>query len=296
MKLRYMAMAALTSVVWGLAFVATKLALQSFSASQLTALRFLIASLPVLIVPRPPIGWPMLVTVGLTLFTGQFLLLFFAFEQGLSPGLASVTQQMQVFFTVALAAVWLGDLPGVRQCIGMVVAFGGLLLIGLTVGDDLRPVALALALGGAFSWAVGNVLVKRLPGVPVFPLIVWASLVPPLPALALSAVKGEPPLWDAVAVASWPALCGAIYLGAAATMAYAIWGRLLQRFPAGAIAPFALLSPCVGVLTSAVVFGELFAPARFCGMALIFAGVVIVMLPVRGMAARPAAAGRQEIS
>ena len=45
MPIRDMVLAALTSVVWGLAFVATKLALDSFSAPQLTALRFMIAAL-----------------------------------------------------------------------------------------------------------------------------------------------------------------------------------------------------------------------------------------------------------
>jgi O-acetylserine/cysteine efflux transporter len=79
MPIRDMVLAALTSVVWSFAFVATKWGLDSFSAPQLTALRFLIACLPVLFVKRPPIGWASLVLIGLTLFTGQFLLLFFAF-------------------------------------------------------------------------------------------------------------------------------------------------------------------------------------------------------------------------
>ena len=57
-----------------------------------------------------------------------------------------------------------------------------------TIGGDLTAAALCLALAGAFSWAVGNVLVKRTADVPVFPLVVWASLVPPLPALLLSAI------------------------------------------------------------------------------------------------------------
>jgi hypothetical protein len=39
MPIRDMVLAALTSVVWGLAFVATKLALDSFSAARLTVLR-----------------------------------------------------------------------------------------------------------------------------------------------------------------------------------------------------------------------------------------------------------------
>ncbi len=205
MKLHHMLLAALTSIVWGLAFVATKLGLESFSAPQLTALRFLIAALPALVVPRPQIGWGALVAIGLTLFTGQFLLLFFAFEAGLPPGLASVTQQMQVFFTVLLAATFVGDVPSLRQCAGLVVAFAGLAVIGLTVGADLKPLALGLALAGALSWAVGNVLVKRTStGVPLFSLIVWASLVPPLPALAISAMHGTGPSFlTALLNASW---------------------------------------------------------------------------------------------
>jgi O-acetylserine/cysteine efflux transporter len=95
MPLRDMVLAALTSMVWGFAFIATRLALDSFSAPQLTALRFLIACLPVLFVPRPNIAWPSLVLIGLILFAGQFLPLFLAFGAGMPPGLASVSQQMQ---------------------------------------------------------------------------------------------------------------------------------------------------------------------------------------------------------
>ena len=89
MRFRDAVLAALTSVIWGLAFVATKLGLESFSAAELTALRFLIACLPVYFVPRPRIGWLALAAIGLTLFTGQFLLLFIAFALGMPAGLAS---------------------------------------------------------------------------------------------------------------------------------------------------------------------------------------------------------------
>jgi len=61
----------------------------------LTTLRFLVAGVGVLLVRRPRISWPMFILIGLTLFTGQFLFLFFAYAAGLPPGVASVTQQMQ---------------------------------------------------------------------------------------------------------------------------------------------------------------------------------------------------------
>jgi O-acetylserine/cysteine efflux transporter len=286
-------LAALTSIIWGFGFVVIKLGLLSFSAPQLTALRFLIAALPILLVPRPRIAWPRLVVIGLTLFTGQFLLLFFAISAGLPAGLASVTQQTQAFFTVLLAAVFLREMPSVGQCAGMSIAFAGLALIGATIGADLRPIALGLALGGAFSWAVGNILVKRSAEVPVLSLVVWASLVPPLPALIVSGLwGGHPSLPAALAGASWLGIGCAAYLGAFATvLAYAIWGDLLQRYSAARVAPFALLAPCTGVVSSALVFGEVFSPVRYLGMALILAGLAVIVFPEAPWNAPPNPAG-----
>jgi O-acetylserine/cysteine efflux transporter len=294
MSARDMALAAVTSVIWGFAFVATKFALESFSAPQLTAVRFLIAGLPVFLVPRPRIPWPSLLLIGTTLFTGQFMLLFFAYTQGLPPGLASVSQQMQAFFTVLLAAVFLRDIPGRRQCVGMTVAFVGLALIGLTTGTDLKPVALGLALAGAFSWAIGNVLVKRAASVPIFPLVVWASLVPPLPSLLVSAVYDpRPSLLDAISGASWLSIGAVVYLGAIATVvAYASWGSLLQRYPTVVVAPFALIAPCTGMLSSALIFREAFSPMRYAGMALVLGGLAVIVLPADGIGSRSLGAGR----
>ena len=65
-----------------------------------------------------------------------FLLLFLAFTYGMPPGLASVSQQIQAFFTVLLSAVFLRDMPDARQLIGMVIAFAGLALIAYAL---VRP-------------------------------------------------------------------------------------------------------------------------------------------------------------
>lgn len=283
MRTRDIFAAALVSAIWGLAFVATKIGLESFSASQLTALRFLIACTPVLFVPRPKISWGLLVLIGLTLFTGQFLLLFFAFKAGIAAGLASVTQQTQAFFTVMLAAVFLREIPTSRQTTGMIVAFAGLVLIGLTVGVDLPVLALGLALASAFSWAIGNILVKRVGDVQMFPLMVWLSLVPPLPAFLVSVYfDTDLSFVDALAGASWSSIAAAIYLGAIATIfAYVIWGDLLNRYSAAMVTPFALIAPCVGVIASSFAFGEVFGPVRYGGMALILVGLAVIVLPGR---------------
>jgi O-acetylserine/cysteine efflux transporter len=288
MRVRDMGLAVLTSVIWGFAFVTYKFGLESFSAPQLTALRFMIACLPVLFVPRPKLPWSAIVLIGLTLFAGQFLLLFFAFALDMPAGLASVTQQTQAFFTVLLAAVFLREIPRLRQGVGMAIAFAGLVLIGLTTGADLKPAALGLALAAALSWAIGNILVKRTAGVPVFPLMAWCSLVAPWPVLLLSwLVDPQPSLIGAVMNASWPSIATALYLGTLATpIAYGMWSHLLQRYPASVVAPFALLSPATGILSSALILGEVFGPLRYAGMALILAGLAVIVWPTRKISSR----------
>jgi O-acetylserine/cysteine efflux transporter len=283
MRPRDVILAALVAAIWGLAFVATKIALESFSPAQLTALRFLIACLPVLILPRPKVPWANLLLVGMTLFAGQFLLLFFAFTLGLPPGVASVTQQMQVFFTVMLAAAFLREIPTARQVVGMVVAFVGLASIGLSVDASLTWLGFGLGLASAASWAIGNVLIKRTPGAPMFALMAWLSLVPPLPALAVASLFDPgPSLPMAIAGATWASLAAALYLGAVATiLAYAVWGRLLTRYSAATVTPFALIAPCVGVVGSAIAFDETFGALRYLGMFCIVAGVATIVLPAR---------------
>jgi O-acetylserine/cysteine efflux transporter len=200
-------------------------------------------------------------------------------------GLASVTQQMHVFFTVLLGAVFFRDIPTLRQVTGMLIAFAGLVLIGATTGGDLKPLVLGLALAAAFSWAVGNILVKWTGDVPTFPLMVWCSLVPPLPALAVSVLSGSGlPLPQAMGCATWASLATVLYLGTLTTpVAYAMWGSLLQRYSTAVVAPFALLSPCTGVLASALILGEVFGPVRYVGMALIMIGLAITMLRMPAM-------------
>jgi O-acetylserine/cysteine efflux transporter len=286
MKPRDITLTVITQVIWGLAFIAMKFGLESFSPPQMTALRFMIAALLVLFYPRPKIAWSLLIIIGLTLFTGQFLLIFFAMQMGMPPGLASVTQQTQAFFTIALAAAFLRDRPTRRQIAGMIIAFAGLALVARTAGGDIPMIALVVAIAAALCWAVGNVLVKRIGPIPMRPLMAWLSLIPPIPALLISAVLPGPSLFEALLRASFLSLAAVLYLGFIATvLAYASWGSLLARYPAANVAPFSLLAPCVGIFASMLIFAEHFGPARIAGIVLILLGLCVIVLPARCLTA-----------
>jgi len=280
MRPGHLALVLLVVVIWGLAFVATRLALDDFSPPQLTALRFLIAAVPAAFLPRPTVSWRALTAIGLSLFTGQFLFQFFGIALGTPPGLASIVVQTQALFTILFAALALRERPTFNQWTGTAVAFAGLAVIATTVGGDLTVVGLALTALSAVSWGIGNVLVKRLPPVDTLHLVVWLSLVPPLPSLALSALlEGPGALWPtALPGASWLGLGATLYLGLVATiLAYAIWGHLLRRYAAATVAPFALLIPFVAAYASSLVFGERFGTLRLAGMALVLLGLAVIV-------------------
>ena len=296
MKPYHMALAVLVAVIWGIAFVVSKIGLENFTPPQLTALRFMVAAVAVIWLPRPRIQWKILIAIGLTVFTGQFLFQFFGIANGMPAGLTAVVVQTQALFTVIFAAFAIGDKPSTQQAIGMLTALIGLSIIGLSLGGSITVVGFALALASALSWAIGNVLVKRLPKTDMLHLMVWASLVPPLPALAISFIlDGPESLIHAVATASWLAICAPIYLGLlASVLAYAVWGNLLHQYSTSAVAPFALLSPCVGAVASAFVFGERFGALRLAGMVCILLGVAIVVFPLHRLRRRAMAGARAQ--
>ena len=291
---RHLLLAIGVVVIWGLAFVATRLALDDFSPPLLTALRFMIAALPAALLPPPRIGGRELVLVGTFLFTGQFLFQFFGIAAGTPPGLAAVVVQTQALFTILFSALALGERPSPRQWTGAALAFAGLALIAATVGGDLTVVGLGLSAISAVSWGVGNVLVKRLPPVDLLGLMVWMSLVPPLPSLLLAVwLDGLDGIGRALLSASWRGLGAALYLGLVATIVgYAIWGRLLRRYPAAIVAPVALLVPFVAAVGSALAFGERFGPLRLAGMALVLLGLAVIVTSRSPRVADPAAPSR----
>ena len=89
MKPSDIARAILVVVIWGLAFVASRIALDEFSPALMTTLRFAIAALPCLFVRKPDVSWPVLAAISFTLFLGQFLTQAYGIGHGVPVGLTS---------------------------------------------------------------------------------------------------------------------------------------------------------------------------------------------------------------
>jgi O-acetylserine/cysteine efflux transporter len=283
MKPTDVCLAVMVVVIWGLAFVASRIALDEFSPELMTTLRFAIAALPCLLVPRPKVSWPVLISISSTLFLGQFLAQAYGIAHGVPVGLTSVIVQSQALFTIGFAAIVFRELPTRVQAIGIGVAVVGLLMICGTVGYDFSVAAFAVLMICPISFAVGNLLLRRAQGVRMFDLFAWLCLTAAIPLLALTLLTNGPQAtWHALAHMSLTGFVCMLGLGGISTsIAYWLWGRLLRDYTAAQVVPFALLVPFVGAAASSVVFGETFGPLRLAGMVTVVAGIAIMLLSKR---------------
>lgn len=270
--------------IWGTNFVVIKIGLADFPPLLFAALRFGFAALPwIFFFRRPPVAWRYLIGFGLFLGVGQFGLLFIAMRADITPGLASLVMQVQVFFTVALA-LWLFREPlHARNLAGLALAVGGLVTIGLNLDAHTTPVGLLLCLAAALSWAAANITVKyaarRHGAVDVLPFMIWscAFAVPPLFALAF-AFEGAPAIRAAVTQADWAGWAAVLWQSLGNTLfGFGVWNWLLARHSAAAFTPTALLVPVFGMAASSLVLDEPLHAWKLVAGVLIVAGLAINM-------------------
>ncbi|WP_316393800.1 EamA family transporter [Bradyrhizobium sp. 33ap4] len=283
MKPADVGIAVMVAVIWGLAFVASRIALDEFSPELMTTLRFAIAALPCLFLRKPGVSWPLLIAISSTLFLGQFLAQAFAIAHGVPVGLSSVIVQSQALFTIAFAALAFGEIPTRSQAIGIAIAALGLLMICGTVGYDFSVAAFAIIMICPISFAIGNLLLRQANGAPMFDLFAWLCLSAAVPLAVLTLITNGPqPTWHALTHMSLTGLVCMLCLGGISTsIAYWLWGRLLRDYPAAQVVPFALLVPFVGSAASSIVFGETFGPLRLAGMVTVIAGIAVMLLSKR---------------
>jgi O-acetylserine/cysteine efflux transporter len=226
---------------------------------------------------------------------GQFGLLFTALKFGMPAGMASLVIQTQAFFTLLLAAPILHERAQRHHWIGLGVAALGLAVIAGGRGEGPGQMTMAgfvLTLGGAFMWAVSNIIVRlasrKSPGYDPFAFIAWSSAAPVLPFLLLAVlIDGWQPVVGMIMNIGWGEILSVLYLAVLATLvAYTLWTQLLTRHAAAKIAPFSLLVPVVGLWAASVAFGERLETLQWVGVACVLAGLLFNQLGGRWLRTR----------
>ena len=266
--------------VWGTNFVVIKLALAHLPPLTFALLRFVFVFLPLaLVLPRPRVAWSNLAAYGVLIGAGQFGLMFTALRSEITPGLASLVVQVQVFFTIGLS-MWLsGERVARYQVAALLLATAGLGTIALHTDGSATPLGLGMVLVSALSWAGGNIAARRAAPDNMLAYVVWSALfaVPPLALFALL-LEGPRSMATGIAAADGWTWAAVAWQSAGNTLfGYVAWGWLLNRHPAATVAPLALLVPVFGLGASALFLGEPVQPWKLAAFALVMAGLSLGM-------------------
>ncbi len=278
---RHLLLALAVVAVWGTNFVVIKFALGTLPPLLLGTLRFALAFAPVaLFVRRPAASWRTLAAYGVLIGAGQFGLLFIALRADITPGLASLVVQIQVFFTIGLAMALAGERVRGFQWLALTLAVAGLAVIAFNTDAATTPLGLALVIGAALCWAAGNLVAKRAGRVDMLGFMVWSSLfaVPPLLLLSLL-LEGPQAMAQGLAAAGPGVWAAVLWQSVGNTLfGYGTWAWLLARHPAATITPMALLVPVFGMGASALLLAEALPGWKLAAGGLVLAGLALNVL------------------
>lgn len=259
MPILHLLLALLVVVVWGINFLFVKLGLQEISPLLLCAARFVFASIPAVLFIKPPsVPFRIIASYGLIMFALQFSLVFLGMHFGMTPGMASIIMQVQVFFSMFFAAIVLKEFPKQHQIIGALVAFIGIVIVGFHVSNDITLGGLLCLLGAAATWGFGNLITKKTKNINMMALVVWSSLIAAIPMIAISLVlEGPHQILTTFQHLTWRGWSSILYIVYASTwVGYGVWNWVLSRHTISTVVPLTLLVPIVGMLSSVIFMEE----------------------------------------
>ena len=278
---KHILLALFTVLVWGVNFIAIHVGLKVFPPFLLCALRFGLAAFPwIFLFPRPKAPLMFILGYGVFSFAVQFGALFCSLSMGLSAGLASLVVQVQIFFSMGLAALFFKDRPGTWKIYGSLISFAGIGMVAAHVGGDTSLLGLLLTLLAALSWAVGNMFTKKVDAQSALALVVWGNLMA-LPFMILVTLFLEGPAlimtsFQNVSIATILALLYTVYIST--HVGYGAWGFLLKTYSTAAVVPFTLLIPVVGFLSSALFLGEELSTWKLVASLFVMTGLIFNVL------------------
>jgi len=286
MPLSHLLLALAVVAIWGTNFVVIRLGLDTFAPYTFAALRYTFSFVPfVLFIRKPDVSWAKLAAFGVLIGFGQFGLLFWAMRSDISPGLASLVIQSQVFFTIALAAALHRERLRRLQWPAFGLAVAGLAIVAshVSAGAGVTLFGVALVMLAAVSWAGGNLVARAAGRVDALGFMVWSSPFAAVPlwlitllvdgprAIGASFEQAHATAWAAVA---WQAVGNTLF-------GYGAWNWLLARHPASTVAPTALLVPVFGMSASAIALHEGLPAWKLGAAALVMGGLALNLLAAR---------------
>jgi drug/metabolite transporter (DMT)-like permease len=274
---------------WGFNWSAMKVALHEITPWVFRALCLGLGSSVLFLVLRAsgqkvtvPAGqWPRLALLAFFNITCWNLMVAYGLTM-IASGRAAILAYTMPVLAVPLSVWLLGERMTSRKIAGLVLGLGGLaLLLGEAVaGLGASPLGSLLALGAAFTWALGVVLQKRYPvAMPTLPYTAWIMLLGGVPVIVGSFVFED---WSVLGKAGRWAWLGVAYnVFIAFAWAHWAWIKIATSVSVTVFSLSMLVIPVVGVLSGMLFLGERPSAAEYGAALLIVASLATVVLPAR---------------
>ncbi len=276
------AMLCLLALLWGTAFLFTRLAVGDVPPLTLVTVRVAVAGAVLhavriawgLALPRGVAAWLRLLALSLSGAALPFVLISWG-QITVASGIAGVLMAIVPLAVLGMAHVALpGERLTARRGVGFVAGFVGVLLL-VGPGDEVAyahgPVVPRLAiLAGAFCYAVNAVLARRMPG--LHPVVYGASIFTIATAVvAPLAFWIEQPFGVRAPTLAWGS---ALWLGVAPTAAATLGHYRLVRTAGPAFASLvSYLIPVVALAAGVMLLGEALELGAVVALALILGGI-----------------------
>ncbi|KAA1422073.1 DMT family transporter [Nocardioides humilatus] len=296
---------ATTLVLWASAFVAIRHLGHDFSAGPLTLARqgtgavalgfFALRSG----LPRPTgRQWISLIVIGVLWFSIYHL----ALNQGelwVDAGTAAMLLQVSPVLVAGLAAMFLGERFTAPLVVGLLVAFAGVALIGLSgsgdsgdsgVDPDKVLLGALLCLVSAITYSVSLILQKPLVAELSAVHVTWLACV----IGAATCLPFAPALVSEATDAPTSSLAWVVYLGVFPTaIAFTTYAYALRHMTASSLGVTTYLVPPLTIVMALVFLGEAPPPIAYVGGVLALVGVAITRRS-KAAAAIPAEEGSED--
>jgi drug/metabolite transporter (DMT)-like permease len=274
------------TVMWGMSFLFTKIALRTFSPDRVVAMRFVLAGILLLAamwltgrrLPQDGPRWRYMVAMAMVGNVVPFSLIAWG-QQRIDSGLAGILMAVMPLATIVLAHFTVsGERLDLRRAIGFVLGFVGIVVLtGPDALLELRGEGTAFlselaVLGGALCYAVNTILTRRRPAGDSLSasagviLIAAAVMLPVASRNGLPSLEGVGPL----------ALGSILFLGCVSTaLATVAYFKLIAIAGPGFMALTNYLIPLWAVAVGFLFLGEVPSWRALAALVLILSGIAL---------------------
>jgi len=278
MKFRDILLALCAPLLLGFGFAIAKPAMQQFPPFLLMGLRFTIAAL--ILIWWFPIPRGLFKNLFIVSFIGGTLTygLVYMGLNSVDASSSTLLIQTEVPFGVIIAYFLFKEKPGIKNIVGIAIAFFGLFVLLGAPNLQGKLIGVLLLLSGAFTWSLGMVMAKPISKkIGGFAVTAWVCLFSG-PMLLLGSFIFDGNTINYFLSANFHGWLIVAYLRLIMQpLAYGTWYHVIGRNPIHKVLPVMLLLPLTGLSTAIFLLGEEPTKQVFLGGAIILLGIGMIL-------------------